>query len=88
MYYNPESLKMPPHRPPDFIPPYPDALKGTGKIFINQYMEMYIYVWLQSGLGFWMYPNHINEENVIGYVWLKDYWAYTKIPQEKIDCIY
>ena len=82
MYYKPRL------KPPDFIPVYCRAMKGTGPQFIKQYVNLFVYVWTRGGDGFWMYVLGVNNNIIYGYVWRRLRPRYLHIPITKIDCLY
>lgn len=78
----------PQQKPPEFIPKYCPAMKGTGTKFINQYIGLYVYVWTVKGKGFWLYPTNISGNVLRGYIWRHSRPQYIRLLISKIDCLY
>lgn len=71
--------KMPATRPPNAVPKYCRALKGTGPNFIGQYIGFLVYVWTVYGNGFWVYPTGISSGILYGYVWRTSHYEFIYI---------
>lgn len=88
MYMYPNPIKPPALPAPKYTPPYSYIMQGTGRCIIEQYLGMYVYVWLLSSEAFWMCPKQIKDGIVYGFVWRSYKWTFSSFPQLRIDCIY
>lgn len=75
-------------KPPNVIPQYCRAMRGTGPDFIRQYMGFLVYVWTVYGNGFWLYPVGISNGMLYGYIWKNTRYEYTQFRVSLIDCIF
>jgi len=75
-------------KPPNVVPQYCPAIKGTGPSFIRQYVGFLVYVWTVDGHGFWAYPLSVQNGVLYGYIWRTTYYEYTQFNISMIDCLY
>lgn len=80
--------KTPTTRPPNVIPKYCRAMKGTGPNFIQQHIGFLVYIWTVSGSSFWMYPMGIRNGVLYGYIWKASHYRYSQLRVSMIDCLY
>lgn len=80
--------KMPTTKPPNAVPKYCRAMKGTGPSFIRQHIGFLVYLWTVYGNGFWMYPTGISNGILYGYVWKDSYYKYLSLRVSVIDSLY
>lgn len=77
---------LPPSPPPDFQPGY--SYLEPRADHIKNCMYSYIYVWLEDGQSFWMYPTVVDEEYINGYIWNKPLWTYYEFEWPAINSYY
>lgn len=73
--------------PPAHTPSYAyNRKQGMPEVF-SQYLHTYMYVWLDGGEGYWIFPVWLDDQYLSGYVW-DDRWRPAKISWSKIDSFY
>lgn len=81
-------VSVPPQTPPPNAPPHcPDFHLATPE-FLKNCMNKYVYIWLRSGVGFWLYPTEGGTKYIYGYVWTGKDWAKRRIPWKSMESFY
>jgi hypothetical protein len=79
---------IPTARPPEIVPKYCRAMRGTGPEFIRQYTGFLVYIWTIYGNGFWIYSLGVDNGVLSGYLWKNSRYQYTCFNVSIIDCLY
>ncbi len=66
---NNRTPRFPPSPPPEPAPSSHILRTGEMPEIFFQYLNRYIYIWMQNGQGFWMFPTNVDDEKLSGYIW-------------------
>lgn len=65
--------------PPDIKPAYCRGMEKAAQEFLKQYVGLYVYVFLNDGKAFWIFPVEVSDGDVLGYAWKNDRWQLISI---------
>ena len=74
---------FPPSRPPRYAPESTD-LEAHPELLKNC-LFTYVFLWMQNGKSFWMYPTGSSVDKLSGYVWDGVRWKYAEFFWQQID---
>ena len=54
---------------------------------LSKVIHYYIYVWVEDGPSFWMFPTNLSDEGLLaGYIWTREQWSEHAVLSSSICC--
>lgn len=85
--FGPDS-SMPPGRPPDITPRETPGVYAVDPGAIRGCLYNYVYIWLDNGQHFWMYPTYVGHKSISGYRWGYFGWVYAGYDLDNVESFF